>query len=73
MTEAEIRRQVEAEIVAWLRQEAGYARHAQETHDAPQEKVYRMGQKDGLLIAADTIERGEYDHFPEIEHGGVAR
>jgi hypothetical protein len=46
-----------ADVLAFLRAEADAARHAQ--GNAPSDhpdKLYRMGQKDGLLLAATAIE-----------------
>lgn len=45
-------------VIKWLRQEAGYARNAQSNAKTETEKLYRMGQKDGLLLAAEAFERG---------------
>lgn len=52
-------------IVAFLRSEADAARHAQaNAADDHPDKLYRMGQKDGLLLAADAIERGNFARTP---------
>jgi hypothetical protein len=46
-----------ADVLAFLRAEANAARHAQASAaDDHPDKLYRMGQKDGLLIAAIAIE-----------------
>lgn len=50
-------------VVAFLRSEANAARYAQSNAaDDHPDKLYRMGQKDGLLLAAEAIERGH--HIP---------
>lgn len=58
---------IQDKIVAFLRSEADAARHAQQhaAIDSP-DKLYRMGQKDGLLLAADAIERGHYTAMRSI-------
>jgi hypothetical protein len=47
-------------IALWLRKEASFARHAQGAAAERGEKLYRMGEKDAYLLAADAIERGDY-------------
>jgi hypothetical protein len=58
-----LREALEAEraaIVAFLRSEGEAARHAQASRESRTEKLYRMGQKDGLLLTATAIESGHH-------------
>lgn len=46
-------------IAQWLFEEADYARQGQQNAAAGHpDKLYRMGQKDGLLLAAATVRDG---------------
>lgn len=47
-------------IVIWLTKEASYARHAQENAVTNTDKLYRMGQKDALIMAAEAIDGGAH-------------
>jgi hypothetical protein len=49
----------EREVIAFLEAEAAMARMAQEAASPEHpDKLYRMGQKDGLLFAAEAIRNG---------------
>lgn len=56
-------------IVLWLRQEASFARHAQQASRGRSISTYRMGQKDAYLLAADAIENGDYEICQSEEQG----
>lgn len=47
-----------AAVVLFLKQEGSDARHAQERATKNTDKLYRMGGKDALLLAAEAIDRG---------------
>lgn len=53
-----------AAVVKWLRDEAAWARHSQHCTVGETDKLYRMGQKDAYLLAAEAIERGHHSLKP---------
>lgn len=48
-------------VVAFLEAEASGARFGQHLATTDREKLYRMGQKDGLLLAALAIKNGHHE------------